>query len=149
MSKALGAYGGFITGSHSLIDEIKTHSNVHEGASRPPMPAAAAATAALNLLQKDNSLRKKLQQNVDRARADIRQLGWELPDSPVPILCLENQDGLDLAQIQADLFAEDILVAHTTHYTSVPAGGALRIAIFATHTSAQIDRLLAALESTL
>jgi len=30
-------------------------------------------------------------------------------------------------------------------YTSTPAGGALRIAIFATHSSAQIDRLVEAI----
>ena len=149
MSKALGAYGGFITGSQSFIDGIKINSNVHEGASRPPMPAAAAATAALNLLQKDNSLRHQLQQNVNQARTAIRQLGWDLPDTPVPILCLNNRGDLDLARIQATLFSEDILVAHSTHYTSVPDGGAIRIAIFATHSSAQINHLITTLKSAL
>ncbi|MBE2221236.1 MAG: pyridoxal phosphate-dependent aminotransferase family protein [Anaerolineae bacterium] len=149
MSKALGAYGGFIIGNELLIEEIKANSNVHEGASRPPMPAAAAATAALNLLHKDDSLRQQLQQNVKQARAGIRQFGWDLPDSPVPILCLADRGFLDLAQIQADLFAQDILIAYSTHYTSVPDGGALRIAIFATHTADQIDRLVTTLKSVL
>lgn len=149
MSKALGAYGGFITGSRELINEITNGSNVHEGASRPPIPAAAAATAALTLLKDDDSLCTQLAQNVKQARNGIRQLGWDLAESPVPILCLEKKDGLDLAKIQADLFDKGILIAHTTHYTSVPECGALRIAVFATHTTEQIERLISSLKSTL
>ncbi|MBK7179252.1 MAG: hypothetical protein IPH82_19085 [Chloroflexi bacterium] len=61
------------------------------------------------------------------------------------MICLAQRDGLDLARIQADLFTHDILVAHSTHYTSVPDGGALRIAVFATHTQEQIDRLVVTL----
>ena len=70
-------------------------------------------------------------------------LGWPLADTPVPIICLGARPGLDLARIQAELFERDICVAHVTRYSSTPAGGALRIAIFATHTEAQIDRLVA------
>jgi hypothetical protein len=39
--------------------------------------------------------------------------------------------------------ARDICVAHVTRYSSTPPGGALRIAIFATYSVAQIDRLVA------
>jgi len=65
----------------------------------------------------------------------------------VPIICLGARPGLDLARIQAELFERDICVAHVTRYSSTPAGGALRIAIFATHTEAQIDRLVGAIGS--
>lgn len=147
-SKALGAYGGFIVGSAALIGELTAYANVQEGASRPPLPAAAAATAALALLQ-DGGLRRRLQANVAQARAGLRGLGWSLPETPVPILCLAHRAGLNLARIQADLFAQDVLVAHSTHYTSVPAGGALRVAIFASHTPAQVARLITALQNVL
>jgi hypothetical protein len=33
-------------------------------------------------------------------------------------------------------------VAHSQGYSSVPEGGALRVAIFATHTAEQIDRFV-------
>jgi glycine C-acetyltransferase/8-amino-7-oxononanoate synthase len=141
LSKALGGFGGFIVGNASLIDELLTHVNVHEGASLAPMPAAAAATASLQLLKQKATLRDQLQHNVKYARNRIRALGWDLEDTVVPILCLDDQGKLDLIKIQEDLFAYDICVAHTAHYTSVPKGGALRIAIFATHSTEQIDRL--------
>ena len=67
----------------------------------------------------------------------------------MPILCLGKRPGIDLARLQAELFARDICVAHVTSYSSTPPGGALRIAIFATHSDEQIDRLIAELaEST-
>jgi 8-amino-7-oxononanoate synthase len=141
-SKALGAYGGFIVGSAVQIGELAANANVQEGASRPPLPAAAAASAALALLRDDDSPRRQLEANVAHSRAGLRGLGWSLPETPVPILCLGQRDGLDLARIQADLFDQGILLAHSTRYTSVPAGGALRIAIFASHTAAQIERLM-------
>jgi 8-amino-7-oxononanoate synthase len=144
-SKALGAYGGFIAGSTALIAELSANANVQEGASRPPLPAAAAAAAALSLLRADDSIRRALGANVAQARAGLRALGWDLPETLVPILCLGQRGGLDLAGIQKALFAQDILVAHSTRYTSVPEGGALRIAIFASHSATQIQRLIAAL----
>ncbi|MCZ7666040.1 MAG: aminotransferase class I/II-fold pyridoxal phosphate-dependent enzyme [Chloroflexi bacterium] len=145
MSKAWGAYGGFITGSQTLIDEIESQANVHEGASRPPCPPLPPPPPPSACSNKMTVCAKRLQNNVQQARSGVRQLGWPLPDTPVPILCLDNRAQLDLNQIQAALFAQGILVAHSQHYTSVPAGGALRIAIFATHTPAQIERLIQAL----
>ena len=61
----------------------------------------------------------------------------------MPILCLPARPGLDLGRLQQGLFERDLCVLHVTHYSSMPAGGAVRIAIFATHTDEQIDRLLA------
>ena len=75
----------------------------------------------------------------------MRELGWSLADTPVPIICLGARPGLDLGRLQAELFARDICLAHVTSYSSTPPGGALRIAIFATHTIEQIDRLVAEL----
>ena len=108
-----------------------------------PLPVAAAAVKALDLTRGVSPLRNRLWANVARSRAGLRDLGWPLADTPVPIICLGAWPGLDLARIQAELFERDICVAHVTRYSSTPAGGALRIAIFATHTEAQIDRLVA------
>ena len=84
-----------------------------------------------------------------RGACGLRALGWPLDDSPVPILCLGKRPGIDLARLQAELFARDICVAHVTSYSSTPPGGALRIAIFATHSDEQIDRLIAELAGLL
>jgi glycine C-acetyltransferase/8-amino-7-oxononanoate synthase len=143
LSKALGCHGGVLAGDAELIEKLRANAAAYVAHSPSPLPAAAAAVAALEMTRGVSALRNRLRANVARARAGLRALGWELADTPVPIICLGARPGLDLARIQAELFARDLCVAHVTRYSSTPAGGALRIAIFATHSEAQIDRLAA------
>lgn len=142
LSKALGGYGGVMTGSAGQIARLERNSRVYVAASPPPLPAAAASARALSIARLQPELRCQLSENVRQARAGLRQLGWELPDTPVPILCLGARPGLDLGRIKDELFTRDICVAHVTTYSSTPPGGALRVAIFANHTREQIDRLV-------
>ncbi len=142
LSKALGGYGGVIAGSQEQIENLLRGSRVFAGASPPPLPAAAAATTALRIARTEPQRRRRLWSNVSLARRGLRSLGWDLPDSPVPILCLRARKNLDLARLQQELFSKDLCVAHVTRYSSTPPGGALRIAIFASHSSEQIERLI-------
>jgi len=147
LSKALGTYGGLIPGNNRLMEELNRHSRVQFGATLPPLPIVAAAVQALALMRAEPQRRQCLWDNVARAQNGVRALGWEVPDTPVPIICLKHRPGLDLEQIQDDLFARDIAIAYVAKYSDAPKGGALRIAIFATHTAEQIDRLLEELGS--
>jgi glycine C-acetyltransferase/8-amino-7-oxononanoate synthase len=87
-------------------------------------------------------LRIRLWENVARARAGLRALGWALEDTPVPIICLGSIEGVNLLRLRARLFEREIAVEFERAYTSTPPGGALRIAVFATHSVEQIDRLV-------
>ncbi len=142
LSKALGSHGGVIAGEAALIERLRRDAAAFGATSPSPLPAAAAAAVALELTQGTSPLRQALRANVAHARAGLRSLGWDLADTPVPIICLAGRPDLDLAAIQAGLFARDICVAHVTRYSSTPPGGALRVAIFATHSAEQIDRLV-------
>lgn len=152
LSKAIGGYGGIIAGPEAFITELSRNSRVYAGASPPPLPAAAAAAQALSLAGEADR-RRRLWSNVARARAGVRALGWDLEDTPVPILCLGARPGgggeIDLARLKENLFERDICVAHVQSYSSTPPGGALRVAVFATHTEEQIDRLLDVLRALL
>jgi 8-amino-7-oxononanoate synthase len=142
MSKAIGGHGGVIAGSQAFIGQLWRNAHALAGSSPAPIPAAAATAWALNYVAGHPELREKLWANVRRARDGFRRLGWDLEDSPIPIVCLRAMPGLDLAAMQAQLFGRDICVAHITRYSSTPSGGALRVAIFASHSEEQIDRLL-------
>ncbi len=148
LSKAIGGYGGLMAGPAALMEELERNSRVYVGASPPPLPVAAAAGMAL-ALARDESRRRQIWANVARARAGLRGLGWPLEETPVPIICLGARPGIDLGGLKDELFARDICVAHVRSYSSTPPGGALRVAIFATHTKAQIDHLVETLGSLL
>lgn len=147
LSKAFGAYGGLIAGNAAFIETLERHARLYRAATPPPLPIAAAGARALAMQRADGSLRQQLGRNVAQARDGLRSLGWEIEDTPVPIICLRKRPGLDLAQLQAQLFERGILVAHVTDYSSAPEGGAIRIAIFTTHTPDQIDRLIRAVRT--
>lgn len=142
LSKALGCHGGVIAGDAALVERLWAKAAAFGATSPSPLPVAAAAVVALDLVAGRSPLRDQLRVNVVYARAGLRVLGWNLAETPIPIICLAARPGLDLARVQAELFARDICVAHVTRYSSTPVGGALRVAIFATHTAEQIERLV-------
>ncbi len=142
LAKALGSFGGVIWGETDWVDNLDRASRICAGASPPPLAVAAAAAKALEVARTAPELRTQLWDNVEQARKGLRSLGWELADTPVPILCLEGRQGVSIEGIEKGLFEQGIAVELVRSYTSTPPGGALRIAIFATHSSAQIDRLV-------
>lgn len=148
-NKALGGFGGFIFGSTKKMGRIEKNSRILIGSSPPPLPAAAASAAAMQVIRDTPELLVNLRANVRQARAGLRELGWELPDSPAPILCLSGRAGVNLLKLKGDLFKRGIAVEYVSGYTSTPAGGALRLALFATHTTAQIENLLESLKDSL
>ena len=149
LSKALAGHGGLIGGSAGFVEGLWRNARALSGSSPSPIPAAAASAWSLNYVMEHAELRRELWANVRRCRDGFRRLGWDVEDTPVPIICLRARPGLDLARIQRELLARDFCVAHITSYSSTPEGGALRVAVFATHTGEQIDRLVGAVEELL
>jgi len=142
LAKALGGYGGVIWGEAKWIDSIDRASGIMAGASPPPLVVAAASARALSVARGNPGLRQQLAGNVRRARDGLRALGWPLENTPVPIVCLAARPDVSLERIRDGLYEQGIAVTLARSYTSTPPGGALRIAIFATHTAEQIDRLV-------
>ncbi len=142
LAKALGGFGGVIWGKAGWVESIDRASQICAGASPPPLVVAAASARALVVARTTPELRRRLWENVSQARDGLRALGWDLADTPVPIICLESHQGISLERIKKGLTDENIAVELVRSYTSTPAGGALRIAIFASHSLAQITRLV-------
>lgn len=149
LSKAVGGYGGIIPGPATFISEIKAKSSWFSGASAPPAPVAGATAAALGIIMNEPQRRQQLHANVKRLKDGLRSLGLNVNDSPVPIICLQLDDMANMERIQQALMAKDIAIAFIRSYTGVGEAGALRIAVFATHTTAMIDQLVDAMRQIL
>jgi glycine C-acetyltransferase/8-amino-7-oxononanoate synthase len=144
LSKAAGGHGGIIAGDRDFIEKLKEKSQIPDASSPPATVVAAATAKALEILQREPGLRKKLRDNVAYAKRRFRHLGFDTDDSPVPIICLHSKRGVDLKALQLELFERRIAVFYVApgSYSSVPQSGAIRIAIFSSHSRGQIDRLL-------
>lgn len=151
LSKAFGAHGGIIAGSQELIRELNEKSNIHHSCSPVPIPIAAAAVKAFEILHKNPGMRIKLWDNVAYAKKKLRAFGFNINTSPVPIICLHSKERIDFKALQLELFKKNLAVTYLPagRYTSVPAGGAIRISIFSSHSREQIDRLVETIKQSI
>jgi 8-amino-7-oxononanoate synthase len=149
LSKAFGAYGGIICGSQAYIDHVKASSHYYDGASAPPVPAAAAGARALQMVAEDPRIVEKLRENALTLKRGLRNLGLQVDLSPVPICCLTIGSAENMQRIQQTLMQQDIMIAYKGSYSGLGSAGALRIAVFATHSDTMIETLVDAIGRTL
>ena len=142
LSKALGGFGGIIPGSERFIEHVRRASHWYDGATPPPAPVTAASARAIEITQANPDLRARLWSNVRRLKDGLRTLGFDVDDTPVPIICLVVGDADNMRRIQQELMGRGIAVAYMAAYSGLTAAGGLRIAVFATHTEEMIQRFL-------
>jgi 7-keto-8-aminopelargonate synthetase-like enzyme len=142
LSKAVGGFGGIIPGARRFIERLKATSHCYGGASAPPVPAAAATARALELIREDPRMRTRLWQNALAVKSGLRGMGLEADDTPVPIVCLTIGNAEDMQRMQRELMERGIVIAYLAAYAGLGPQGALRLAVFSTHTEAMIEQLL-------
>ncbi len=147
LSKALGGFGGILPGSRALIERIKRGTPYGAAASGPPVPVAAASARALEIASEHPELRERLRENAAHLKSGLRRMGLQVHDSPVPIAAIAFDTAERMRQVQAALAGRGVWIAYLPAYSGVGPQGVLRIAVFATHTTAMIDRLLEELAS--
>ena len=144
LSKAFGGLGGFVTGSKEFTAKVDRSGRISEGSSPLSTAAAAAAATGLRILSQHPELRQRLRENVARLRDALIALGLDVIRSPVPIVCVRETAGLDLARVEDGLRNAGIVVSliSARGYSDAPAVPALRIAVFSGHTTEQIERFV-------
>jgi 8-amino-7-oxononanoate synthase len=136
LSKALGSYGGYLCASRPVIDLVTTRARTLIYSTGLPPASAAAAIAALDLIEADPDLAAR---PLAKAQAFTRALG--LPDAQSAIVPVILGDEVRALEASALLEREGFLVTAIRPPT-VPAGTArLRIAFTAGHADADIARL--------
>ena len=148
LSKAVGGSGGAIPGGESFVQRLKDRSSMFIGASAPASPIAAATAKALSILAEER-LRDRLRQNVAHLKRGLHGIGLTVDDSPVPIAVLTLGSSRNMRGIQKRLSQRGILISYLPRYAGLGSEGALRIAVFATHTPNVIDELIETLAATI
>jgi 8-amino-7-oxononanoate synthase len=148
LGKALGGYGAFVAGEPEVIEWLVQRARTYIYSTALPPMAAAAASAALELLEEDTSLVGRLRAHIARFRHGCESAGLRLMPSQTaiqPLLLGDAQRALDAS---AALLARGFFVPAIRPPT-VPAGTSrLRISLSAAHSDADIDGLLTALAET-
>lgn len=139
LSKALGSYGGFVAAGRAVVDLIRQTARSHVYTTGLPPACAAAALAALDIIEAAPDI---CQRPMALARRFSARLGLAAPASAiVPLILGAPEAALSL---QAALEREGFLVVAIRPPT-VPDGTArLRFSFSAAHTENDVDRLAAA-----
>jgi 8-amino-7-oxononanoate synthase len=136
LSKALGAYGGYVAASRPVIDLVRNRARTLIYSTGLPPATLASAIAAVDLIEREPGL---LARPLAKARAFTRAANLpEAQSAIVPVVIGEAQATLDASRL---LENEGFLVVPIRPPT-VPEGTArLRIAFCALHPDDAVLRL--------
>ena len=147
LSKALGCSGGFVAGSHSLIDWLVNRARPYIYSTAAPCAIAAAAIAALDIVKLEPQRRRELLARAETLRRMLARQGWSLGRSTsqiVPVIVGEPERAVELS---AWLRSRGLLVPAIRPPT-VPEGEAcLRISLTCGHTEEMIEQLVEAMQA--
>jgi glycine C-acetyltransferase len=145
--KAFGVNGGFIAGSHALIEAVRQKADTYIYTNPLGVGDCAAAIRAIEICDSPEGRQRlrDLQENIQRFRQGIVSLGRESIPGPHPIVPLLVRDTARTHELVRHLFERGILVVGLT-YPVVPRGDeTIRFQLNAAHTKADIDEVLEAL----
>ncbi len=147
LGKAFGTAGAFVAGSEALIETLIQQARSYIYTTAMPAAVAAATRESLALIKKESWRREKLASLIQQFRTGASELGLELMESITPIQPVLVGNSAEAMAMSEKLLEKNILVSAIRPPT-VPDGTArLRFTFSASHSEAQVQTLLDALEA--
>jgi 8-amino-7-oxononanoate synthase len=145
LGKALGASGGYICGSRTLIDFLVNRARSFIFSTAPVPAAAAAATAGIRLAQsaEGEARRKSLRQRVDAFASTLNPQPSTFNGAIVPLLLGAEAKAVAAA---TRLRGQNIFVPAIRYPTVARGAARLRVTLTAAHTAADVSALALALD---
>jgi 5-aminolevulinate synthase len=148
LGKAYGVVGGYITGSASLVDFIRSFSSGFIFTTALPPHVAAGARASIRHLKTSDAERMKQRENVAKLRRRLDALGIPHLPNPSHIVPVMVKDPVKCKMISDILLDDHGIYVQPINYPTVPKGTErLRFTPSPLHTDADLDRLVRALEA--
>ncbi len=149
LGKALGTFGAFVAGSHTLIDGLVQTARSFIYTTAMPPALAAATCAAIDIARFEGWRRDRLARLIAHFRNGAQTRGIALMDSRTPIQPVPVGDSAAAMAVSARL-ADTGFHIPAVRPPTVPAGQArLRLTLSALHDESDIERLLDALACAL
>lgn len=148
LGKAYGCMGGYVTGSASLCDFIRSFASGFIFTTALPPAVAAAATASVRHLKQSDTERKAQRAQVAKLRRQLDIHGIPHLDNTSHIIPVMIKDPVK-CRVLADILMRDWgIYVQPINYPTVPKGTErLRFTPGPLHSDADIDHLVAALNT--
>lgn len=148
LSKAIGAQGGFVTGSKSLCEYLWNTARTGMFSTALAPPIAAGATAAIEIIQREPHRRMWICQKSVELQEQLRQQGWKIPEDVrgpiIPVIIGDSARTLDIAE---KLRVKGVLVAAIRPPTVPKGTSRLRISLSFAHGEQGFKALVGAMAS--
>ena len=144
-SKVFATAGGYLAASKDLIDYMRFHCRTYVFSAAIPPTITAAVLAGLDILEREPWLQQQLNEN---ARYAVQKLsGFEFYSTPqAAIIALKLPENMNMQKAAILLHQKNVFV-NPIEYPAVPADQQrFRISFMSSHTKADIDYLVTALE---
>ena len=145
LGKALGTFGAFVAAEEEVIETLIQRSRTYTYTTALPAAVAEATRASLRLVRSETWRRQNLYERINQFRCGAREIGLGIMESETPIqpVVLGDPDAALAAALV--LRQHDILVPAIRPPTVPQHSARLRVTLSATHTAAEVERLLDAL----
>jgi 5-aminolevulinate synthase len=146
LGKAYGVMGGYIAGSKTVCDFVRSFASGFIFSTALPPAIAAGATASIRHLKESQIERVRHQNRVAEVRRKLDQRGIPHIDNPSHIIPVMVGDPHHCKMISDWLMAHHGIYVQPINYPTVPKGTErLRITPSPVHTDGDIDKLIEAL----
>jgi 8-amino-7-oxononanoate synthase len=149
-SKSLASCGGFIAGSHEVIDYLRVQSRAFLFTAAGVPAAIGAALAAVRIVRSEDGppLLARVLENAAYLHAGLRGLGFKVVEHAgghmTPVVPVIVGDDWKAVLLWRALYDAGVFVNVAIHPAVPPGGALLRTSVMATHDTATLDHALAA-----
>ena len=141
-SKSFASLGGFIAGDENTIHFIQHTARALIFSASIPPANAAAALAALQVMREEPERAARVIAVADKMRKGFTEMGFNIGSSTTPVVPIIIGDDQKTFLFWKMLFDNGVFVNPVISPAVTPGHQLLRTSYMATHTDAQMDRVL-------
>lgn len=133
-SKAIGGMGGFVAGRHELIDYLKQKARPFLFSSALNPGEAAAVLKSLEIMERDDSLLKKLWSNSEYLKEKLKSIGFDTGHSKTPITPVMIGGEKETVEFSKALYEAGIFASPIVYPTVAKGTARIRLMPSAVHS---------------
>src|SRR5437762_4949870 len=139
LSKAIGALGGYVAGSRTLIEFLHHRARPFLFSTSHPPAVAAACIAALDVLEREPEIIDRLWENTRFFKSGLRALGFNTGLSRSPITPVIVGEGALAMKLSDRLFEEGVFAQGIAFPTVARDKARVRTIVTAAHTRDELQ----------
>lgn len=145
LGKAVGAFGAFIAGGVELIEILKSKSRPFIYTTALPPSICAASIKALEIIESEPSLRKRLWENAEFLRDGLHEAGLDTLGSQTQIIPIAVGEARRTMELSSKLLEKGVFIQGIRPPTVPDGTSRLRVSVTAAHSREDLASALSAI----